>query len=56
MSPDKAAQILALRSKGYTQHRIAAALNVNQGRVSEVCNGKRFPGSKPADDAQLPLF
>ena len=25
------------------QHQIAAALSLNQGRVSEVLNGQRFP-------------
>lgn len=25
------------------QHEIAAALDINQGRVSEVLNNKRFP-------------
>jgi predicted XRE-type DNA-binding protein len=25
------------------QHQIAAALDINQGRVSEVLSGKRFP-------------
>lgn len=56
MSPEKAAQILALRAQGYTQHKIAAALNLNQGRVSEVCSGKLFPGAKPTNDVQLPLL
>ncbi|MGP1283150.1 MAG: hypothetical protein ACTS1X_09255 [Parasphingopyxis sp.] len=28
-------------------HQIAARLNINQGRVSEVLTGKRFPEIKP---------
>ncbi len=56
MTPEKAEQILALRAKGFTQHKIAAALNLNQGRVSEVCCGKSFPDAQPASDTQLPLL
>lgn len=29
------------------QHQIAALLGLNQGRVSEVLSGKRFPEVKP---------
>lgn len=29
------------------QHEIAARLNINQGRVSEVLAGKRFPDALP---------
>lgn len=31
---------------GEYQHRIAAALNVNQGRVNEVLKGRKFPGAR----------
>ncbi len=31
---------------GWLQSRIAAHYDVNQGRVSEVINGKRHPGSE----------
>jgi predicted XRE-type DNA-binding protein len=31
---------------GLYQHQIAALLGINQGRVSEVVNGKRHPGLK----------
>lgn len=30
------------------QHQIAALLGINQGRVSEVLSGKRFPDVAPA--------
>jgi predicted XRE-type DNA-binding protein len=30
------------------QHQIAARLDINQGRVSEVLTGKRFPEVQPA--------
>jgi hypothetical protein len=32
---------------GLYQHQIAALLGINQGRVSEVVNGKRHPGVGP---------
>ena len=32
--------------KGWLQHLIASKLGVNQGRISEVLNGKRFPEAK----------
>ncbi|NGM39032.1 XRE family transcriptional regulator [Methylobacterium sp. DB0501] len=39
-----AAEIKRLaRSTDLAQHEIAAKLHINQGRVSEVLNGKRFP-------------
>ncbi len=31
-----------MRWRGFCQHEIAAALNLNQGRVSEVLTRKRF--------------
>ena len=31
------------------QHEIAALLGINQGRVSEVKNGKRFKNVPPSD-------
>jgi predicted XRE-type DNA-binding protein len=34
------------RGRGECQHTIAATLGVNQGRVSEVLTGKRFPEAK----------
>jgi predicted XRE-type DNA-binding protein len=35
------------RERGLFNHQIAAVLNINQGRVSEVLTGKRFPEQKP---------
>lgn len=32
---------------GLKQHQAAAILGLNQGRVSEVLTGKRFPGVAP---------
>jgi len=36
------------REEGLYNHEIAARLSLNQGRVSEVLTGKRFPEVKPA--------
>ncbi len=39
-----AAEIKRLAASGdLMQHQIAALLGINQGRVSEVLSGKRFP-------------
>lgn len=40
---------LALR-KGYWQHVIAAYFGENQGRISEIKNGKLFRDAPVADD------
>ena len=32
---------------GLYNHQIAALFGINQGRVSEVMTGKRFPEAKP---------
>ena len=32
---------------GLFQHQVAAMLGINQGRVSEVMNGKRYPDVGP---------
>jgi hypothetical protein len=42
-----ASEIWRLRREGHLQHRIAAHLDLNQGRVSEVLAGKRFPEARP---------
>ena len=43
-----AAQIKKLaRDTKLFQHEIAAMLNINQGRVSEVLTGKRYPEVLP---------
>lgn len=36
------------KEKGLYNHQIAALFGINQGRVSEVLTGKRFPGVPPA--------
>ena len=38
-----AEQIRSLHKTGMLQHDIAAYFGVNQGRISEVVNGQRFP-------------
>jgi len=35
---------------GYWQHRIAAYLGINQGRISEFKNSSRFTDTIPADE------
>lgn len=42
-----AAKIKAMIKLGMMQHDIAAHFKINQGRVSEVANGKRFPNVAP---------
>lgn len=43
-----AGEIKRLAASGdLMQHQIAALLGLNQGRVSEVLSGKRFPEVKP---------
>lgn len=41
-----AIEIWHRRLRGETQHKIAAAFEVNQGRISEIVSGKRFPAPK----------
>ena len=41
---------LRLQRPDWPQHKIAAYLELNQGRVSEVLNGKRFPNVHPAPE------
>jgi len=43
---DEAIEIHRLISKGYQQSQIAAFFGANQGRISEIKNGKRHAGSK----------
>jgi len=47
--PDVPVVKLALRL-GYWQHVIAAYFGENQGRISEIKNGKLFPGAPVADE------
>lgn len=43
------------KTKKLFQHQIAALLQINQGRVSEVLTGKRHPKAPPADQPMLPF-
>ncbi|MDP1625588.1 MAG: hypothetical protein Q8L94_00545 [Parvibaculum sp.] len=49
LTREMAATIKWLVAKeGLLQHQAAARFGINQGRVSEVMSGKRFPGIPPA--------
>jgi transcriptional regulator with XRE-family HTH domain len=49
VTPQMAAEIRFLRqSKGLYNHQIAALFGINQGRVSEILTGKKFPNEPPA--------
>ena len=51
LTAEVAAIIKALLAMGrYHQHQIAALLEINQGRVSEVNTGKKFGHVPPARD------
>lgn len=43
LSEDDALEIIQRYDAGEAQHLIAAAFRVNQGRISEIISGKRFP-------------
>lgn len=48
ISAEKAALIkFLIRVHGLYQHQVAALLEINQGRVSEVMTGKRHPNVDP---------
>lgn len=48
ITPQMAAKIKYLVGQiGLFQHQVAAMLGINQGRVSEVMNGKRHPDVGP---------
>lgn len=56
MSAELAAKILTLvKVLMLKQHQAAAVLGLNQGRVSEVINGKTYPSAKPFPRDQLSL-
>ncbi|WP_303719580.1 hypothetical protein [Brevundimonas naejangsanensis] len=46
LSIQDAVQIWIRHWDGEHQHRIAAAFNVNQGRISEILNCRLFAGSR----------
>ena len=43
LTPQEVSIIKARISRGDYQHRIAADFDLNQGRISEIATGKRFP-------------
>jgi hypothetical protein len=52
VTPAMAAEIRYLKKqKGLYNHQIAALFGINQGRVSEVMTGKRFPDVPPAQSS-----
>jgi predicted XRE-type DNA-binding protein len=54
MSADLASKAITLvRVLKLKQHQAAAVLGVNQGRISEVLNGKTFVGVTPCSTDQL---
>jgi hypothetical protein len=48
LTPKQVAQIKARLLAGEFQHVLAAEYQLNQGRICEIANGKRFPNIKPA--------
>ena len=53
LTPRDVAAIKARLRRGEYQHRIAADYDLNQGRISEIATGKRFPDA-PAE-RELPF-
>jgi plasmid maintenance system antidote protein VapI len=53
VTAEMASYIKLMREAGLYVHQIAQALHINQGRVSEVITGKRFPKQSAA--VQLPF-
>ncbi|WP_163848070.1 hypothetical protein [Pseudooceanicola aestuarii] len=43
LTPEQVSIIKARLAQGDYQHRIAADFDLNQGRISEIATGKRFP-------------
>lgn len=48
VTPEMAAAIKAMLKAGICQHDIAAYFKINQGRVSEINTGMKFPEVAPA--------
>lgn len=46
LSEEDAVEIIRRYDAGEAQHLIAAAFRVNQGRISEIITGKRFPRAR----------
>jgi hypothetical protein len=53
VTPEMAAKIKALIEVGICQHDIAAHFKINQGRVSEINTGMRFPGIEPVQTEMI---
>ncbi|UZD91910.1 hypothetical protein [Cognatishimia activa] len=53
---EMAKEIWRLKKEGHLQSRIAAVVDVNPGRVSEVLTGKKFPEAGPNGNPQGSLF
>ena len=52
ISPEMAAHIKFLvNERGLFQHQAAALVGVNQGRISEIVNGKTYPDAPTAQGA-----
>lgn len=45
---EDAIEVHRLKDAGYIQSKIAAIFDTNQGRISEILNGARQPGSREA--------
>lgn len=46
LTDEDAVEIVRRYDAGEAQHVIAAAFAVNQGRISEIVTGKRFPHAR----------
>jgi len=55
VTPEMAAKIKTFLDQGQTQHSIAAHFGINQGRVNEIKQGKRYQ-EVDRDPRQLPLL
>lgn len=53
VTPEIAAEIRRLKATGLFNHQIAAMLEMNQGRVSEVMTGKLHPNVPPAPQSSF---
>lgn len=54
VTPQMAAEIRFLKQqKKLFNHQIAAHFGINQGRVSEVLTGKKFPEAQPSQGTLL---
>ncbi|MBD8620766.1 hypothetical protein IFT67_17745 [Sphingomonas sp. CFBP 13728] len=51
VTPEMADQIRLLKAQGLYHHQIAALLEINQGRVSEVVTGKLHPPAGPRQNS-----